>query len=450
MNNQIVSFKTPFWQKIILIILGLFLTIVILEMGLRLGGGILLSLQEYRNSLSIRQKGAYRILCLGESTTQGQYPRFLEEILNQRSNGIKFSVIDKGLSGINTSGILAALENNLNEYKPDMVVVMMGINDAGAHLPYQSPTTSRLVLFFRSFKTYKLIRLLWLHIVTKAKEVGFYKSNKNSLELQLDSQIGSLKRQEDHILNKGGIQKNIELNIAEESAAYVALGESYLFQGKYYPAEEAFLKATKLNPRNEQVFIKLGQVYTNQDRLLEAEAAFKKVIELNPNYDWAYVELGQVYLKQDKLLQAEASYKRAITLKPNNDMAYAGLSIVYREMSNFKLAQRYYDKTNALRLGYYNPITVNNYIKLADIISNRRVKLVCVQYPMRNIEPLKGIFQGRQEGIIFVDNERIFRDALSKASRSEYFRDMFGGDFGHCTEKGNRLLAENIIKTILK
>ena len=28
--------------------------------------------------------------------------------------------------------------------------------------------------------------------------------------------------------------------------------------------------------------------------------------------------------------------------------------------------------------------------------------------------------------------------------------DMFGGDFGHCTVKGNRLLAENVARVILK
>jgi hypothetical protein len=27
---------------------------------------------------------------------------------------------------------------------------------------------------------------------------------------------------------------------------------------------------------------------------------------------------------------------------------------------------------------------------------------------------------------------------------------MFGGDFGHCTPEGNRLLAENITEVILK
>ncbi|MCX5702370.1 MAG: hypothetical protein NTW64_05310, partial [Candidatus Omnitrophica bacterium] len=78
----------PLKQKITLLLFGLSLCIVLLEAGLRLGGFIILSLQEYRNNLSIRQKGAYRIICLGESTTQNQYPPFLEEILNQRNIGI--------------------------------------------------------------------------------------------------------------------------------------------------------------------------------------------------------------------------------------------------------------------------------------------------------------------------------------------------------------------------
>ena len=103
-----------------------------------------------------------------------------------------------------------------------------------------------------------------------------------------------------------------------------------------------------------------------------------------------------------------------------------------------------------LRLNYYIPATVNNYHALKSILDKRGITYVCVQYPMRNIEPLKKLFQGNDEGIIFVDNEKIFRDLVAKEGYQSYFRDAFGGDFGHCTEKGNRLLAENIAKVIVK
>jgi hypothetical protein len=67
---------------------------------------------------------------------------------------------------------------------------------------------------------------------------------------------------------------------------------------------------------------------------------------------------------------------------------------------------------------------------------------------MRNVEPLKRIF-GRDKSVIFVDNERVFEEALKKGRYKEYFVDMFGGDFGHCTYKGNELLAQNIAGVIL-
>ena len=74
---------------------------------------------------------------------------------------------------------------------------------------------------------------------------------------------------------------------------------------------------------------------------------------------------------------------------------------------------------------------------------------MCVQYPIRCIDSLKAMFES-QQGIIFVDNEKIFKDAVKQANYEEYFTDIFAGDFGHCTKKGNRLLAENIADVLQK
>jgi hypothetical protein len=65
------------------------------------------------------------------------------------------------------------------------------------------------------------------------------------------------------------------------------------------------------------------------------------------------------------------------------------------------------------------------------------------------VAPLKRIFD-KDNGVIFVDNERVFKEAVKQSGYKEYFRDMFGGDFGHCTPKGNELLAQNIADVILK
>lgn len=94
-------------------------------------------------------------------------------------------------------------------------------------------------------------------------------------------------------------------------------------------------------------------------------------------------------------------------------------------------------------------IKLRNYQEVKRILDKRGIRLVCSQYPLRSVEPLKEIFQG-QAGVIFVDNEKVFKDALRKKSYRYYFTDTFGNDFGHCTPEGNRLLAENIADTILR
>lgn len=125
------------------------------------------------------------------------------------------------------------------------------------------------------------------------------------------------------------------------------------------------------------------------------------------------------------------------------------LATCYRDLGKYEEAENYYKKANEARLRYYSSVTRHNYQKLRDIVTQRGIQLVCVQYPMCSIKPLKKLFDST-EGIIFVDNEWIFKDALKYGRYEDYFEDNFGGEFGHCTRKGNRLLAENIADTILK
>jgi len=149
------------------------------------------------------------------------------------------------------------------------------------------------------------------------------------------------------------------------------------------------------------------------------------------------------------LFEAEEYFKQAIALNSANNLKNEwgdrALKSLYREMSRADLEEEYAKKVT----DEYGPLTVDNYRKLKAILDKRGIRLVCVQYPMRSIEPLKKIFAG-EPGVIFVDNERLFKDAVAQGGYKEYFRDMFAGDFGHCTAKGNRLLAENVAEMILK
>jgi tetratricopeptide (TPR) repeat protein len=490
--------NTSLRQKIILMLFGVFLCFIILEAGLRLGGFIFLFLQERRNIVSLRQKGAFRIMCLGESTTAlggaYSYPSQLEQILNQRNIGIKFSVINKGIGASNTVTILYDLEDNLNKYKPDMVITMMGRNDCAVHMPFSAEDSEGMKISLCSLKIYNFVRYLWLHISTKAKEItaSFRQKREHNIEQNmLVHAQGSLKDNsgQNPVIKVNSVAAPLEKSYLSQLEFYVSSGYSYLGQGEYAKAEESFKKALEINPNNDGVYVTLGLCYQEQKKYALAEESFKKAIELNPKNSFAYSFLGDFYRKQNNYAQAKELFEKAVALDPENHSAWTALWQVYdfygeydrteesirrfmesnkkkgREgMGYFNLIELYKsrmthistearqaqrEKLKALISDCINHVTVPNYLKLKTILGQRGIKLVCVQYPMLSIEPMKKIFE-EQDGIIFVDNEKLFKEAVDKYGYREYFIDKFGGCFGHCTRSGNRLLAENIASVIVK
>ncbi|MDO8603000.1 MAG: tetratricopeptide repeat protein [Candidatus Omnitrophota bacterium] len=282
-ENKSVRLKITFWQRTALIIFGLALSLILLEIALGLGGAVFLYSQERQNENSFKQKGKYRILCLGESTTaalwgQLSYASQLEEILNQSGEKIRFSVINKGIPAINTSIILVQLEDNLNRYKPDMVISMMGINDCG--YLYKEPALSvKFLFFYKNLKIYNLFRTLSLNVTARIKEIRRSNTEKPTL------------------------------------------------------AEWSFKKAAQLSTANGDEYAELGFLYQEQGKYIQAEETFKKAIELNPGNYFAYRELGRSYINYGEYPQAEKLFKEFVKLNPNNDRIYQDFIQLYEEMS---------------------------------------------------------------------------------------------------------------------
>nr|MBP7088478.1 tetratricopeptide repeat protein [Candidatus Omnitrophota bacterium] len=343
-NNSSVH-KTSFIQKISLMFLGLFLSLIIIEATLRLGGFIFLSLQEQRNRASIYKKGTYRIMCLGESTTaiggENSYPSQLEEVLNSANIGVTFTVINKAIPSINTSVILANLEDNLKKYKPDMVTVMMGINDRGEHMPYNIASEPKVKKFFKSFRVYKLSRFIWIHIKAKLKEIGrcYAAEDKNSTPIIYNNYLeqGWLSNKERNFSKaEEAFKKAKELN-PQDDRPYIGLGRTYMNSERYSQAREEFKKALEINSKSEHTYAGLGWVYHYQGLEEEALNAFKKAIEVNPKNDWPYTELGWYYKEQKQYLYAQEAFKKAIELNSDNYQAHSGLGWAYLETGqNFK------------------------------------------------------------------------------------------------------------------
>ena len=399
-------------KKIILILFGIFLSLILLEIGLHIGEFIFLSLQEHGNKTTVKQKKGYVIMCLGESTTaaggENSYPRQLEDILNKRNVGIKFKVINKGVPAVNSYTIVSNLEENLNRYNPDMVTIMMGINDQRDILHYEKIPLSKKYIP----KIFKLANLLWQHSVNKVKGIEFYNTKKSD---------------EDEIKT----------------------GWYHIDTKNHKKTEKMLLKESKTNPNNTWAYFKLGWYYTHRKEYKKAEELLKSDIRIHPDKNWSYVLLGFIYTEQTMYYKAQNMLLKAIEIDPKDYMVLKFLGLCYKKWGKYSLANEYFDKATKLQIKYYCPVTRYYFQILQDIVTKRKIKLVAIQYPVLSIELLKNMFQNTDD-IIFVDNEMPFKKAIEQGSYDKYFIDSFAGDFGHCTPEGNKLLAGNIANVIIQ
>ena len=500
-------------EKIIGLAISILSILIFTEIALRLGGLIYLQKQESLNRKSIRQKDTYLIMCLGESTTARQWPVFLEEFLNKQNIGVNFSVIDKGIPGTNTIRILNELEMNLNKYSPDMVITMMGINDRqdykcmsmlqpgllktlrlyklvktvlSFHDDKRKESQDFLNILFSGFsverKSYpgknndqrrekdfkQAIKLMpeddekWLELARFCREKGnadeAVRYFRKAIEIKPENyeaftELGSLYREKGNADEaEKYFDKAIEIK-PDEYGAYIGIGSLYREKGNADEAEKYFKKAIKNKPDDDLAYRELGSCYREKGNLSEAEKYFKKAMEINPRSDEILWLLGRFYKEEGNLKEWAKYCRKAIENDPMNNWAYSELSRCCWLQGRFDEAEKYLKKAmelnNKLDDRYACTITMDNHLKLKELLDQRHIKYVCVQYPMLKIEPLKKIF-GDQTGIIFVENKKTFETAVSHASYHEYFLDMFGGFFGHCTDKGNQLLAQNIADVLLK
>jgi len=447
-------------QKIGLIIGGILIILILLEIGLRVGGFVLLSMQRSENRMtgfvvSDGQDEVYRILTLGESMTadsMGHYPwpRQLEKILNNRSSEIKFEVFNEAVGGTDITYLLTKLKKNLNMYDPDMVIAMVGVVgfSYNINLNYEENLIARVDMLLGDIRVYKLGKLILAAWKKKLKDYEIIRFANAAEDIILNRSftgerenwnVGEYDKAEEML------KKAIEIN-PENGWNYIELMQLYLSGGEYDKTEEMGKKAIEINPESENAYIILGLLYRGSKEYDKAEEMFKKVLEINPRNYHASVGLGLGYKFQGEYDKAEEMFKKALEINPGNKNTYTLLGTLYRGNNEYDKAEEMFKKAG---LPFNFDTKVNGYKKLYEILNKQGIKYVAMQYPLLDVDELKLMFDG-DEDIIFVSNEENFKEALENGNYGDYFIDSFAGSFGHSTVKGNKLIAENVANVILK
>lgn len=126
--------KTKFNKTFFFIFIQLIIVLLIFEVGFRLAAFLKDRVLMPKQAIS---KEAFTILCVGDSTTEGlgvstelSYPVCLQRFLDQNVPERKFKVINIGKGGMNSSQVLNRFKNNLEKYRPNLVLLLVGINDS--------------------------------------------------------------------------------------------------------------------------------------------------------------------------------------------------------------------------------------------------------------------------------------------------------------------------------
>jgi len=485
------------------------LSFLLLEVLLRLGGAI------FNVRLASQNRGVsfagneFRILCLGESTTalggENSYPFQLEQILATRYPDVRFEVINKGMVSKTSVDILAALEDNLRRYRPQLVIAMIGVNDPKLLLDKNSFAV-RVRNFLRHSRVFHLLELLGEHLrhkfliakSTKNKVPIDYSEENNPDEqsddlTKMNSKLRELEQSIQALQNQGKSdpQKAVSLRTEIKTMRFqqimilIGRGKYHRVRNQFDQAERVLLKAKELVPDNYGVLLELARVYKAQGDcakavpiLQEAVAGNEKVIfarvELFRCYDrmgrqaeaygiaknlasedideaWVYPELGEWFKRHNYWEEAEQVYQRAVRKNPEDAELYRRLAEIENKLGNKSAAQEFSVKfaEERGRNDSYLPETVQNYNRIVEQVKCSGSRIIVMQYPLRNIAPLKAIFL-QHPGIIFVENKQNFAAALREGKYPDYFSDSFGGDFGHCTRAGNRLIAEHLADIITR
>jgi tetratricopeptide (TPR) repeat protein len=462
-------------QRVLLVLFGIVLALLAIELLLRLAG-FFVSLPQELSNIEPADRDSYRIICVGESTTAGgstAWPGQLEAILNNRSKTLKFKVYNLGVPGTNTPYILSKVEENLDRYKPEMVISMMGINDPYAPpIRYDRGLGTRIWLFIGSSRILHLGR--WL--------------------------LGSFERGRILALQDSGMETS-DTGSRNLSEYYYSQGVVLLENDRLAESRAAFYKAIEIDPSNEKAVIRLGSML-REDSLLanssEAKMVFGEAIPFLERYDKAYPDsvLVKELLAEGYTLLNSTEKAKSISLEllkiapkinPEYSMALERLARIYHSENELGKEDEMYGRliwTGFFQENYFlladlggekkvlerviglllkskgfsaasieernsGNLTAYHYVLLADMLHEKDIRYVAMQYPTLDAQKIRIMLQDRSE-VIYVSNRENFEAALKNKDFWDVFVDDFGGSFGHTTEEGSRLIAESAAGAILR
>ena len=435
-------------KRILLFFIGIFVALFCLEALLQTSSLVLKyankisNTQKIKNKVEAKDKNLIRILCIGESTTFAQYPKMLLYFLDKKLTK-DYAVIDCGVPGTNIKNIAERITNQINYYQPDIVVTMMGINDAIFN--------KKQIYKKYPIKIFNLFFLIKRNIEDLVATKIYADETEKNYSSILDNYFIS------------GEKPQILIDIVKENPndflaikSLLALNRTRKDFANIEKYSKLFIEHSKEINDSEILFF-LTDAYIRQQKFDEAQKLLATIIfdeKIKDDIKNDYLsKIAETYICFSDLTQTKKYYDFLV----RNKIETSILDYLYDYLKTNNIDVKYYFYKNKYKYITKQPIFDTNeikeaYIYIAKQIIDNNITYICMGYPTMSIQTFKNLFEGTDllNKIYFVSNEDNFKEALNKYSYYQIFRDNFAGSFGHCTDYGNELIAKNLAETIAK
>jgi tetratricopeptide (TPR) repeat protein len=167
---------------------------------------------------------------------------------------------------------------------------------------------------------------------------------------------------------------------------------------------------------------------------------------LPDDYQWMLL-LGDVSFNFEEYELAIDHFARALQLRPDlptsHELVILGWLANASEQSGDALrGASFRAQRDELELGRFREYTRHYYQQVVDSVRLRGIPVIAMQYPLLSVESLRKLLDYRED-VHYVENRTNFEAALIDAGYRNLFSDSFAGSFGHLTDRGNMLVAEN-------
>lgn len=228
------------------------------------------------------------------------------------------------------------------------------------------------------------------------------------------------------------------------------LAAFYRENKEYDRAREQLLALLSGQPRHFGVLMALGELAAQSGEYEQAEGYFRQAVSVEPADVGARCDLARVCLRRNHRAAAREALEQVWEQRPDAYVIAGMLGTICERQGDNAAADIWFNRADRLRAGLYNPLTARNYLRLYDLCRAYGARLVCVQYPMRQLSGLRRVLAGRAPDAVFVDNREAFRAEVRRRGYDALFNDAYAGEFGSTTVAGSELLAGRIAEQILE